>query len=124
METIIKKAIEGGYINIKGYTEPQQEYLKKVFNEQMYQVVCDPLFWQSLGKACGWELVMDRFYCQDCGDKEMAWVIRGYCRKCGKKQIQFTWTTDRWKKNALHFHEINLTEGWDKAVAYLEDLIK
>lgn len=29
-----------------------------------------------------------------------------------------------WKKLALKFHEINLTQGWDKAVEWLEDLIK
>ena len=29
-----------------------------------------------------------------------------------------------WQRNALRFHEINLTEGWDKAVEYLTNLIK
>lgn len=28
-----------------------------------------------------------------------------------------------WKENALSFYEINLIEGWDKAVLWLEDLL-
>lgn len=28
-----------------------------------------------------------------------------------------------WRED-FKFHEINLTEGWDKAVSYLEELVK
>lgn len=88
MNNIIQKAIEGGW----DVEAPYQSY--KI-------TVCDPLFWQALGKACG-----------------LSWVCES-CVEYEKDNCQ-----EKWLENALRFHEINLTEGWDKAVAYLEDLIK
>lgn len=64
--------------------------------------VCDPLFWRALGKACGWERKAHE--CK-CDSREDIWE---------DEEITY----------ALRFHEINLTEGWDTAVKYLEDLIK
>lgn len=81
MENIIKKAVEGGYHHTLAIQGKQYTYL-----------VCDPIFWQALGKSCGWR------------------------EEPALKQ--------NWEFIALSFHEINLTEGWDKAVKYLEDLIK
>ncbi len=78
METIIKKAIEGGYVH--NYDLPGKLML------------LDPLFWQALGKACGWN-----------PHKKISDVD--------------------WIDHALRFHKINLTQGWDKAVEYLADLI-
>jgi len=83
MENIIKKAIEGGYTwEVRGTVTRSEAIL-------------DQLFWQALGKACGWS----EFYREETGYSE-------------------------WLHNAIKFHEINLTQGWDKAVEYLEDLIK
>jgi hypothetical protein len=86
MENIIRKSIEGGYI--------------KPIDKTWYEMYLDPLFWQSLGKACRWEEPKPRFqFDSDNSHKD-------------------------WKSNALRFHEINLAEGWSKAVEWLENLIK
>jgi hypothetical protein len=92
MNQIIQKAIEGGWRGIG--CEAGVEWILE--NRKQQELVCDPSFWQALGKACGWE-------CEDTA------------HPTGK---------DRWQHYAFRFHEINLTEDWDKAIAYLEDLIK
>lgn len=89
MQEIIKKAQEGGF---NAYI-PLEKYQGHCFK---CEYVCDPLFWQSLGKACGW-----------CIERE--------------SYMQFI---PQWRDYALRFHEINLTEGWDAAVKWLNDLIK
>lgn len=83
MESIIKKAVEGGFV----YDDVSDE-----------AVVCDPLFWQSLGKACGWD---EHF-------------------SSGVHLIDI----EAWLYQAERFHEINLTEGWEKAINYLTEIIK
>lgn len=93
MKKIIKKAIEGGY---KKAPLRQSEWVIGFYKD----CVLDPLFWQALGKACGW------------GNK------RTY-NQADQLEVE-----SYWKMYALRFHEINLTEGWDKAVEYLENLIK
>jgi len=116
METIIKKAIEGGYetdyFNFDFHHGPAKELA-------IYKSICDPLFWQALGKACGWGNCCEEGH-KPLGmteDMEMEW---GGCEHCvfgGKYHPQ-------WEQKALSFHEINLREGWEKAVSYLEDLVK
>jgi hypothetical protein len=100
MNEIIKKAIEGGWMSdypnfdrlriSPAYYEfwDNKGVSKRVGTEG--DILLDPLFWQALGKACGWGDVTK--------DKD-------------------------WLANALEFHEINLTEGWDKAVEYLTSII-
>jgi len=90
MEDIIKKAISGGVW--------EDEYFTSDYNlSQIPQIiVCDPLFWHSLSKACGWETQFDE-------DK-------GF--------------NHQWLNIAKHFHEINLTQGWNQAVEYLQSIIK
>jgi len=109
MQEIIKKAQEGGF---NAYI-PLEKYQGHCFK---CEYVCDPLFWQSLGKACGWM----GYQCVNCGYKHFSTF--GFSECC-----QF-WssakTRDRWQYEALKFHEINLTEGWDAAVSWLNDLIK
>jgi len=82
MQPIINKAIEGGYSwsGTKGQAE----------------MLLDPLFWQALGKACGWKKVHD--------DPKL----------CGR-------VFPDWKDNALRFHETNLTQGFDKAIEFLQE---
>lgn len=117
MENILKKASEAGYHRFVG-----TKWVSKVEKRgRMYQVstntdnethngklwyrlssvdpheaICDPIFWQSLGKACGWtnetKLVEDK--------------------------------SPLWKDNAITFFEINLTQGFDDAVGWLNNLIK
>lgn len=129
METIIKKAIEGGYsIQQSYYARPVVFTKLKSLNEytatfelddttfiedefgkekevavtsshQTKPIFLDPLFWRALGKACGW--------------KEDAEFEVPLIRYEGK---EYVW-------HALCFHEINLTEGWQKATEYLESLL-
>lgn len=89
MEPIIKKAIQGGFK--KGKLILTSDGINNYSNPEMFFL--DPLFWQALGKACGWGKDYD-------GEPE------------------------EWLSIALRFYEINLTEGWDKAVAYLAEITK
>lgn len=112
MENIIKKAIEGGLyekylpeitINNDGlwinFTAGDND---RVLHQS--DIILDPLFWQALGKSC----VEKRRWRRD-------------LRENGREGLP---DTPAWLFHAKHFHEINLTEGWSKAVAYLEGLIK
>jgi len=107
METIIKKAIEGGYKSKE----------KTIHNQIGYDkvIVLDPLFWQALGRACGWE----GFYASKDDD---TWGL--YNIWDGKHQGLRDTGIEVWKYHALRFHEINLTEGWDRAILYLSELTK
>lgn len=89
MENIIKRAIEGGFkIDLEMW-----ERFPSTLNSL---ALIDPLFWQALGKACGW--IQDELYKGDIWKGE--WVDKG-----------------------VNFHRKNLTEGFDKAVAWLEKQI-
>jgi len=100
MENIIKKAIEGGYNldTVFGVAKAQANFDMTKYPAIQSKIVLDPLFWQALGKACGWDT---RIYYTE---KENA-------------------TRDFWYlEKAIRFHEINLTEGWEKAIEYLENI--
>lgn len=101
MENIIKKAIAGGYD--PNWNVNRTEEFPELYN----RAILDPLFWQALGKACRW--------------KKIPANLDG-------KKVMFpqgdTEYSNAWKYYTLHFHEINLTEGWDKAVAYLHEVAK
>lgn len=100
METIIKKAIEGGYDKyFKRYDEEADYTLQGAGEILVKRAVLDPLFWQALGKVCGWE------------GHSPADVTSGECEYMGD-----------WIGNGITFHEINLTEGWEKAVEYLQQI--
>lgn len=86
MESIIKKAIEGGYKKERYYFDENGN-----FDDEPYEVVLmKSSFWQALGKACGW-------------DKEYE---------------------NKWMDVAHEFYAHNLVEGWNKAVEWLEELVK
>lgn len=106
METIIKCAIEGGY---KRY----EEHLANSWGTDTYfpMVLLDPLFWQALGKSCGWNE-------SDCVFVDWIKDGVGYVMLDGGEEIPV------WHSKALRFHELNLTSGWDSAIAYLTNLIK
>lgn len=109
MENIIKKAIEGGYNNL---TVTQFNLLKE--NKLRVELfVLDPLFWQALGKACGWE-----WYCMCCGGVRK--FEEFYCHNSEMN----TSLRIGWCYNALEFHRVNLTQGFDKAVEWLNNLIE
>ena len=123
MENIIKKAIEVGWNSDLEYDE----------NEIVLRLVLlDPLFWQALGKACGWGGNVNwvcttdcDYYCNDCklgftkqtSRPDEFQGVNGTHIDCPKK-------AQTWKLNALKFHQINLTQSFDKAVNWLGELIK
>lgn len=94
METIIKKAIEGGY--------PDERYGEED------TAVLDPLFWKALSKACGWAENM--YTGKMVHDPQDGYGIPE--------------ENPRWLFEAKQFHEINLTHSWDAAVSYLAGIIE
>lgn len=55
MNDILKKAIEGGwndrlYRNMRNAPENEKAGIETHYRD----LVLDPLFWQALGKSCGW----------------------------------------------------------------------
>lgn len=110
MENIIKKAIEGGYNGVSHQNQKGRWTGARVLSlDDMAWVVLDPLFWQALGKACGWN------------DENKFRMMGGVAHKINMETGKYI---PIWIYHAIKFHEINLTQGWDKAVEYLEDLIK
>lgn len=105
MEEIIKKAIDGGWDKANARVYDCDGHDSQHVDELM---LMDKTFWQSLGKACGWH------YCR----------FHSFMGKDSEVEVCHDCTHDEWCKKALRFHEINLTEGWDKAVKWLNDLIK
>lgn len=135
MEAIIKKAIEGGYGDIKKslitridcesahqdgfiyihYFEKESETLKV----NIGMVFLDHLFWQALEKACQW----GRLRCTNC--KEFAKPVRKnkddpeyWHDCCNRKHLDYGKSGIG---NATDFYKLNLTEGWDQAIQYLND---
>lgn len=118
MEQIIKRAIEGGYKPTMYKGDLYSEDMVKVGFLGGYSITerdffLDTLFWQALGKSCGWK--------QERAEFDMGTVMDGVCSCCTGFE---TTHIDGWKFHALRFHEINLTEGWDKAVKYLLSVTK
>lgn len=137
MKDILKKAYEGGWTP-KGMKEREvrdidgelvgMHYQKDVSE---FEIVCDPLFWQALGKACGWKRWFE-MTSNGCNTEEPEIILGDRGNEYGysfdgddKEDFSLAQkATPEWKYRALRFHEINLTEGWEKAVEYLEDSTK
>lgn len=110
MEKIIQKSIEGGWTNFKpNFLLGEADFIDGVMKRN--QFVLDPLFWQALGKACGWGISCYHYA------SKFGWEAYRHQAKCEIGAYS-------WEANALRFHEINLTEGWDAAVAYLAEITK
>ncbi len=116
MENIIKKAMQVG-----GWSP--NEWDERVYNDSGEVRTCllDSLFWQALGKACGWEV---RKVELKLSEQMIKAVGRDPYFRSQQKVSYDRKTPNSWKINAMKFHEINLTQGWDKAVEWLEDLTK
>lgn len=102
MEKTLKKAIEGGY-NIRA------EH-KLMFEGTISKMLLDPLFWQALGKACGWthKMIPTAFVEFEDGDDE---------------DTMLDWdSTEGWK---FYWHRFidHLAEGKD-VESFFNDLIK
>jgi len=104
METIIRKAIEGGY--------PMLTMIEDLGERKALSFASmEHSFWQALGKSCRWHCI----HCEGTGNAKNF----DRCFGCGGKGVG-----GLWKKKALSFHEINLTEGWEKAIIYLQESMK
>lgn len=98
METIIKKAIEGGYPDIMPL---MASYAGVSFNNSVFKTaLLDSKFWECLGKACGWK---DMDVCPSC---------------------QYPGLFENPQYYALRFHEVNLTKGFTSAVEMLINVIE
>lgn len=53
IQQAIQKAIEGGWKTIRKNLDGSPSAIKET--QEIHQVLLDPLFWQSLGSALGWE---------------------------------------------------------------------
>lgn len=94
MKNIIKKAIEGGWETTE---QPMRSW-----SEAKALAVIDPLFFQALGKACGWKL-------------GQGYLSHALGLEYGEK-LELNY--------AIRFHKLNLTEGFDSAVEWLEEQVK
>lgn len=85
METAIKKAVEGGW---KIHPMYEAAGLTKDGNIPVHALL-DPLFWQALGKAEGWEL----WVCDNCHTKYEGPSLCPKCRRgsAKKKGYQYYW---------------------------------
>lgn len=113
MESVIKKAIEGGWTPIKRGLKPKkgamgQTYIKALIISQGVEwIVLDSYFWMALHKACDWP---------------QSWTFRPMKNIKEDRGAGKVTAGNWWEHYALKFHEINLTEGWDAAVLYLTNL--
>lgn len=99
MKEIIKRAIEGGWDEKKWFETDSNSSIS---------FFMDRSFWDALNKACGW---YEGRYKQGVGKIEPNRKVVEIHRK-------------DWLSFATNFYQINLTQGWDKAVEYLTNLIK
>lgn len=113
MENIIKKAIEGGW-------KPREFIKNHVLNvgNRTFLLddspLLDPLFWQALGKSLGWE--NGTFDIPVTGRNWIYYVNNNHAFNLKVRK-------EAWNYYGCRFHEINLTEGWEKAVEWLNNLI-
>lgn len=85
----------------------------------MESMILDPLFWQALSKACGW----DKTVCVHCG------AVITYGEDTLSENIHcdhknYKYREKKWENIAIRFYEINLIESFDEAINWLLDLIK
>jgi len=110
IEQIIKKAIEGGYASDR--PEYARQHLITGFEGDFRFMVLDPLFWQALGKACGW-------------NDDQRVELKGYVgdiRGGIKVPIDLhTMTVAQFW--ATRFHNIMQVEDFDFAIRFIHDVI-
>jgi hypothetical protein len=132
MEKIIRKAIEGGWKLPNIEDESEVEIGIRYYIKNPHKIFMDPLFWQALGKTCGWgkEMVLI-----DEPGRPKEWCFYYHCSVCGEIIVdeedgcENMCSTDNppeesWLYNAKQFHEINLMGSFNKAVDWLENEIK
>lgn len=109
MDKIIEKAITGGFdkdVYKNGIDLGLRDATERAIST-------DDGFWKSLATTCKWK--NDR--------PSIDWWLMGRIGESGNVYRVETANTMA-EFYALRFHEINLTKGWDEALAYLEELTK
>ena len=106
MKEIIQKAIKGGWKN--------KQYGFDCGIDTYEHYVCDPLFWQALGKALKWDTEIDYFVCQNvkCNEHKLypdEWLTYSFCPKCGGTMKQ----TKKYTKSWLNY--------WHRFIDYLAE---
>lgn len=117
MQEALKLAIEGGYEPFKTVKmaeliceihgehmtcnfrpHPSGAIVKGICSANINRLLLDPLFWQSLGKALGWDKEIGRGCCNLCGEampeSESMFLYHGYSGNCPKPPLQ----NKEWKK--------------------------
>lgn len=59
LKEAIQKAIEGGYGYRNYIPKDAPDDFVKIPYKEMADIFLDPLFWQALGKAMGWEKMLE-----------------------------------------------------------------
>lgn len=132
---IIEKAIEGGWkcqtlLEEEGLGTPRWDIeapnilvVRRVrigfggdpspvkFEISLAEIALDPLFWQSLGKALGWNIEIHDGCCTVCGEPmpegETMFNFHGYSGNCPKPPLK----SREWNKEAHRFYDLILTGG-------------
>ena len=114
IKEIIEKGIAGGYGDGERETIIVNDKIDFALGDLKHwaEVFLDPIFWQALGKACGWE--KSGFF-----SKDYFWYER-HTNDYGESVIHRMKKTEEF---ALRFHEINLTHDFDSAISWLHSLI-
>lgn len=125
MENVIKKAIEGGYKPVFAGSVVEDIQWNLVHEEWYKDFILDPLFWQALGKACGWDKQwiygwITRY--SRTGEGKWEWFRSGD-PDVETKNCNMVTFKDEYIYHSLRFHEINLTESWTAAVEYLQSIM-
>jgi len=105
MEKIIKKAHTGGF-------EPDglsPNYYNDI-NDSCRAITLDPLFWQALGKVCGWI-------------KSPRMILSKLPRMIDENLETDQPELEIEEYYALRFHEENLVNGWESAVNLLSNMV-
>lgn len=117
IKTAIQKAIEGGW-NPNWYFSHFSSNDDVVFGDvrkdsednpcyyrNLYQILSDPKFWQSLGKAMGWDIHHEM--CPVNAD-------RGFVCKCGKENTPRIKWKQNWHSFITELADGGTAEDWFK----------
>lgn len=114
MDEILQKAKKRGYHYVKAKSETER------LSGKFAKIVMEPEFWQALGKACGWGEYPDyKIELPMLFEEEIQAAPAITQKQFGykiEKHSPYMWY-------AIRFHQINLTEGWKKAVEYLSSIV-
>lgn len=100
----IEKAIEGGYepfltvcaedvsLSIVVGELVGEAKMGMPYRRNLSSIFLDPLFWQSLGKAMGWEVVAENGY----NEEKLIRSYRGYSKGYGEKMWKSALKKEAW----------------------------